>query len=326
MSPVFADDGVLHRDAWRVYEQGNHGDAIRVFERLAASGHVSSQRSLGIVYRRDNPERAIFWLRKASDAGDAASQNDLANIFSNGTYVQRDLQQALIWYQRAASQGYDQAQMALAFVYEFGRGVPKNSVEAYKWYTLVAMDSHSVFQADATLMRRELARTLSASDVAKAQALADAWRPRLERSVEMFRESNAARARGDHAEAFRLLLVLARTENPAAQNNLGAMYQSGEGTSQDFQQALFWFRKAAGLGHSRAQMNLGLMYRNGQGIVQDFIEAHKWFNLAASSSDNDTRHHASLARDAIAQRMTPEQVAAAQARAIAWRPEPRGGR
>ena len=33
----------------------------------------------------------------------------------------------------------------------------------------------------------------------------------------------------------------------------------------------------SGTGHPDAQSNLGVMYKNGQGASQDFIEALKWY-------------------------------------------------
>jgi peptidoglycan hydrolase-like protein with peptidoglycan-binding domain len=56
---------------------------------------------------------------------------------------------------------------------------------------------------------------------------------------------------------------------------------------------------------------LGELYANGQGVNQDFVEAHMWYNLAAARD----RANAAQARDALARRMTPEQIARAQQRA-----------
>lgn len=61
---------------------------------------------------------------------------------------------------------------------------------------------------------------------------------------------------------------------------------------------------------------LGRLYRKGLGAPQDFVEAHKWFNLAASRGNAD----AAGERNALAGRMTPQQVAAAQEPAVAWCP------
>ena len=57
------------------------------------------------------------------------------------------------------------------------------------------------------------------------------------------------------------------------------------------------------------------MYSDGQGVPQNYVEAHKWFNVAAShfpASEAENRDHAVNARDAVAAKMTPEQIAEAQ--------------
>jgi len=72
---------------------------------------------------------------------------------------------------------------------------------------------------------------------------------------------------------------------PYAQTNLGAMYRDGQGVSQDFNQALFWFRKAAEQNQANAQTNLGYMYETGKGVSQDFSQALYWYRKAAEQNE-----------------------------------------
>ena len=87
---------------------------------------------------------------------------------------------------------------------------------------------------------------------------------------------------------------------------------------QDYALALSELEPLARTGDARAQLLLGRMYTAGQGTLQDFVRAHMWFNLAASAGAPE----AAAAREAIAQRMTPDQIAEAQRLAAAWRPQP----
>lgn len=80
--------------------------------------------------------------------------------------------------------------------------------------------------------------------------------------------------------------------------------------------ALASWQDAAAQGDRRAMLALGRLYFQGLGVLQDFIEAHKWFNLAASRGDGE----AAQERETLAQKMTIEQVAEAQARASNWQP------
>ena len=79
-------------------------------------------------------------------------------------------------------------------------------------------------------------------------------------------------------------------------------------------EALTQWRAAADAGDRRAMLALGRLYVRGPGAPQDYLEAHKWFNLAASRGEAVAVGE----RDALAAKMTPQQVAAAQERAAAW--------
>ena len=87
----------------------------------------------------------------------------------------------------------------------------------------------------------------------------------------------------------------------------------------DDAEAIQWYRLAADQGHASAQGSLGVMYGSGQGVTQDDLEAHIWLNLAAQFS-GENREKYVKARDAVAARMTFEQIADAQRRAREWTP------
>ena len=81
-------------------------------------------------------------------------------------------------------------------------------------------------------------------------------------------------------------------------------------------EALVQWTAAAAAGDRWAMLALGRLYAQGLGALQDYVEAHKWFNLAASRGETEALKE----RDALAAKMTPQQVQAAQERAAAWRP------
>jgi TPR repeat protein len=73
--------------------------------------------------------------------------------------------------------------------------------------------------------------------------------------------------------------------NAAAQNNLGWMYQNGQGVTRDYAQAADWYRKAATQGNAIAQSHLGWMYYSGKGVTQDYAQAAEWHRKAAEQGD-----------------------------------------
>jgi len=59
--------------------------------------------------------------------------------------------------------------------------------------------------------------------------------------------------------------------------------------SQDYKQALEWFRKAADKGNEVAERNIAMMYLQGMGVTADKTEAVRWFKKAAAAGDEDSK-------------------------------------
>ena len=76
--------------------------------------------------------------------------------------------------------------------------------------------------------------------------------------------------------------------------------------------ASLW-KTAAQAGDRPAMLALGRLYLRGLGVVQDYVEAHKWLGLASSMGEIE----AAKERDALAVKMTGDQIARAGERAFA---------
>jgi len=115
----------------------------------------------------------------------------------------------------------------------------------------------------------------------------------------------------DHAEAAKWYRLAADQGDADGQFSLGSLYRRGEGVPLDYAQAIRWFRLAAAQGSWNGQTALGELYRDGHGVPSDHILAYMWFNVASASSSELNSVSRDL-RDAIAKRMTPQQIAEAQ--------------
>jgi hypothetical protein len=71
-------------------------------------------------------------------------------------------------------------------------------------------------------------------------------------------------------------------------------------------------------GDREAQYVFGFMHALGRGVPADLVRAHMWFNLAASSGKSG----AAEARERVATRMSPQQIATAQQMAMSFTPTP----
>ena len=73
-----------------------------------------------------------------------------------------------------------------------------------------------------------------------------------------------------------------------------ALYMIGSsyvrGPFKDYADALYWWRRAAGLQNPFGQCMLGLCYKNGYGVPIDHSAAEKWFRLAALQGNETARN------------------------------------
>jgi TPR repeat protein len=129
----------------------------------------------------------------------------------------------------------------------------------------------------------------------------------------------------DYAEAMKWHRKAADQGNGNAQFNLGFMYDLGRGMPQNYIEALKWYSLAANQGVAIAQFKLGVMYHHGQGVPQDYVHAYMWFSLAAlqfPASETENRDEAVKARDFVASKMTPAEIAEAQKLLREWKLQP----
>ena len=135
-----------------------------------------------------------------------------------------------------------------------------------------------------------------------------------------FGQGKAAFARGNYIVAARILTPYARRGNPRAQAMLGFMYENGLGVPQAYDAAVELYHLAAERGDPSAQYFLGLMYDKGHGVERDEILSYKWLNLAAAAAPPRDRQNYLKIRNAVASKMSLNQVRQGQWLAMNWQP------
>ena len=81
-----------------------------------------------------------------------------------------------------------------------------------------------------------------------------------------FDTAMAAYAKKDYVTALMIWFPLAEADDKEAQFMLGKMYLEQEANGIDPDKAVYWYQRAANLGHHEAQINLGMLYLNGEVI------------------------------------------------------------
>jgi uncharacterized protein len=138
--------------------------------------------------------------------------------------------------------------------------------------------------------------------------------------ADAFARGAAAFYHGDYILAAQELSPLAAEGNPRAAGMLGFMYEHGFGVPQAYEAAFDFYCRGAIQGDPFAQANLGLMYDKGHGTHQDFIQAYKWLDLAAARARGRERDAYLRFRDAVASKMSPDEIVVGQRLALSWLP------
>ena len=263
----------------------DHSEALKWFRKAAEQGHAGA-------LSHELYQKAI--LPEAAEQGDAEAQFRLGSIYYQGRGVPLDHSEALKWLRKAAEQGHAgalshelyqkvvlreaaergdiEAQFRLGSIYYQGRGVSLDYSEALKWLRKAAERGHADAQFRLGIIYyQDRGVPLDYSEALKwlrkaaEQGHVDAL------SHELYQQATLREA--------------AEQGDADAQFRLGSIYYEGKEMSQDYSEALKWFRKAAEQGHAGALSRLGFMYKNGYGVPQDDAMAYKSYRTAAGRGD-----------------------------------------
>jgi TPR repeat protein len=224
----------------------------------------------------------------------------VAGIFATIMLVQAsagaaDRAEALVRYARGdhagaiellrvlADRGDAVCQEIVANMYFRGEGVAPDEVAAFNWFRLAAARGRTDAQFQLGVMYRD------GLGAPRDGRLAMHW-------------FQAAADRGA----------------PHAFNAVGELYLWHSDIQRSHATALDWFLRGAQLDDSAAMHNIGTLYVLGHGVVRDEVAAYQWFDLAAAAGVGDDRDKAVLARQALAERLTPLQVQTAKVEARQW--------
>ena len=106
--------------------------------------------------------------------------------------------------------------------------------------------------------------------------------------------------------------------NARAVGRLGFRYENGFGVPQNYAAAADLYRRAAEQGDAFAQNRLGLSYDKGHGVPLDLVLSYKWLDLAAARASRREHDVYSRLRDAVASKMSLDQVIEGQKLALIW--------
>jgi TPR repeat protein len=173
-----AADQELLEEGTDAYERGDYAEAWWQLAPLAERGDALAQTKLGNMYYLglgvpEDDREAAKWFGRAADQGDAEAQIMLGTLYVLGTGVPQDYAAAVRLFRMPAELGIGGAQFLLGMLYMNGNGVPQDPELAYTWMEL-AVRRGSKAAREARLI---LSERLTPEQVARATAMADAWKP-----------------------------------------------------------------------------------------------------------------------------------------------------
>ena len=240
---------------------GNPQKAVYWYRKAAEQGNAEAQIALGDCYGRGEGversyQKAVQWYSKAAELGNAEAQTKLGNCYFEGKGINRDYQRAVHWYEKAAKQQYSVAMNSMGDCCISGRGVKQDKEKGVWWYGIAAEQGNSTAQenlGDCYFLGNGVKRNIRA--------------------------------------AARWYWMSAKQGNDKAQLKLGYCYETGTGIEQNIKEAVVWYKKAADMGNATAQYYLGRCYELGKGVQQNYKEAIRWYGKATEKGNDDAKNN-----------------------------------
>ena len=216
------------------------------FMRTAAEkDYTPAVREWGIHQKNKDNALAVQLLTRAADKGDGKALEELYKLYYYGSHsgapeIKKDTEKAVSIIKPYAENGNAVAQRLLGNYYYYEKDSNKKALE---WY-------------------------LKAADGGDAEAMVEAA------DIYAFKD--------DVESEKKMLLKAAELNYADAEINLAICYQSYERDDEtyDYEQAMYWYKRAYEHGSANAASHVGEMYLNGEGVTKDEKQAFDWFKKA----------------------------------------------
>ena len=214
--------------------------------------------------------------------GDAAAQTLVAEIYSRGLGVRRDLVTAIEWYEKAAERKVPEAQFQLAMLLVSGIEEFADEDRAFRLLREAADAGNRMAQFNYAQMlaHREPGRAGVEKALVYYERAAEAGVPDAQYAMAQAYFYGAGGRPLDAARAHEWLELAAQQNFDTAQIELGSMLVEGLGVERDAEAGFGWLERAATAGNAAAQNRLAKLYRAGIGVEPDTIAAAGWYMRA----------------------------------------------
>lgn len=200
--------------------------AFILFEKAALQNHPSAQYQLAKCYREGKGVEksdisALFWLKKAVEAGEKDALLDLGMCYHKGKGVEQSDEEAYRYWKLLADKGFPHGDWMVACCYYYGKGVPQSNSDAFRYARLAA----------------------EKGSLAGLQSTGCCY-------------LKGIGTEKDERKAFECFELAALKGDSLAEYRLGICYEQGLGVEKNVEEAIRHFQAAAEKGLQKAQMKL----------------------------------------------------------------------
>ena len=245
------------------YVKQDYSKALQWWATAAKQKHVKATANMGLCYQfgrgiaQDSVKATKLYITSIKMGNTALvkereeriankfnmfDSNLLAELYSQGIGVDKDMKKAMKYYLLSAKHGNTEACLTAAKIYEKEQSYP----EALKLYGSIASKNyHACYKVGEYLVK-------------------------------------GLGTRVDKAKAAGYLSQAAENNIPNAMILLGDLYYQGDGVEKDMGKAVELYKTAALTGTYVAYWNIGIIYaKGGYGVDKDFYAAAHWLGLAS---------------------------------------------
>lgn len=220
-------------------------------------------------------DKGYSFLIQSAELNYPEAQATLGALYYQGSEItEQSYEKARFWLQKAAEQNNAAAQATLGEMYLNALGGKRDTTTAIKWISKSAeQDNVSGLFYLGVCYREGLGVE---QDYSKAMSL---YKKAIDQKPDDSLFSEDDRVRSIQQEEYNKVVAECELQ-------IGFLHEKGWGTSQDWDKAHYWYKKAAEKGNAQAQTNYGCIYYNGSGsYAKDYQTASIWFLKAAEQGE-----------------------------------------
>ncbi|KAF9289648.1 hypothetical protein BGZ88_007655 [Linnemannia elongata] len=276
-----------------------------------AMSKVAAKMDLDALYKEGDGPPGDFWKAlecylKAVRKSHAHAQVSVGDLFSEGQGVTKDTPVAMGWYLKAAFQGDTNAQRKAEALRRSQLrqtaapnapidNTPDNQRRSSNPTDVQPPNRNNESRISnnpsptATESLEHILLNTNLGDQDAQVAVGDMCKEGNNPPSPVPQSATAPHTPGEQKNLFQTTISAFRRVKDA-QVALGDMYRKGgEEVPQDFQEAMYWYLKAAEQGDPVGQQRVGVMYELGLGVPQDYSIAMNWFLKAANQGNTSAQ-------------------------------------